>query len=100
MNYPKLNFSFKSVDIESPIPELKVGDDFRYSGTYFEEYEEGVSKIVNFYKTLPLLDGVEYVSEIKHLNKYPVMMKLENSKVILLGFITPDGFEVSEDFNS
>jgi hypothetical protein len=46
------------------------------------------------------LDGVEYVSEIKHLNKYPVMMKLENSKVILLGFITPDGFEVSEDFNS
>jgi hypothetical protein len=25
---------------------------------------------------------------------------LENSKVILLGFITPDGFEVSEDFNS
>lgn len=100
MNYPKLNFSFKSVDIESPIPELKVGDDFRYSGTYSEGYEEGVSKIVNFYKTLPLLDGVEYVSEIKHLNKYPVMMKLENSKVILLGFITPDGFEVSENFNS
>jgi hypothetical protein len=39
MNYPKLNFSFKSVDIESPIPELKVGDDFKYCGTYFEEYE-------------------------------------------------------------
>jgi hypothetical protein len=40
MNYPKLNFSFKSVDIESPIPELKVGDDFKYCGTYFEEYEK------------------------------------------------------------
>jgi len=100
MNYPKLNFSFKSVDIESPIPELKVGDDFKYSGTYSEGYEEGVSKIVGFYKKIPFLNGIEYVSGVKHFNRYSVMMKLENSKVILLGFITPDGFEVSEDFNS
>ncbi len=53
------NLEIREIEIVSPIEELKVGDDFLYSGQYKDGYEEGVSKIKRFYKEVPFWDGIE-----------------------------------------
>lgn len=94
--YPEV----KEINTESPINYLKIGKDFLYSGNYINGHEEGVSKIKRFY-----CERFFHNNKPKKLDKNsspdPMFMELENSKIILLGFIDyQDNFTTSNSFDS
>lgn len=90
----------KEIEIDSPIDELKIGDDFKWSGVYHQVgFQEGISKIVRFYKEVPFWDGVEKKVKKNIGGGNPVWMELENKKLILLGFLQyKNRFEAADSF--
>ena len=95
------NLEIREIEIPSPIDSLRVGDDFSYKGQYKNGYEEGISKIKRFYKEVPFWGGIEEKVKKNYGGGHPVWMELENSKIVLLGFLQyKDKFELSDRFNS
>lgn len=85
----------KQISIDSPIPELKIGDIFNYKGRYKDGYDEGFSKIKGFYIEEFYING-----EKSNSNRNSCFMELENGKLILLGFMVDGSFEVRDNYNS
>jgi hypothetical protein len=78
----------KEITIESPLSELKIGDEYHFKGTDFKlGYQEGFSKIKSFYKIVPFWDDEPSAPKKDGSNNFPVFMILENEKEILLGFM-------------
>ena len=94
------NLEIRKIDIQSPISDLNIGDDFNYKGHYIDGYEEGFSKIVRFYKEVPFWDNVESKPEKNGSNDFPVWAELENGKLILLGYFGFENkFRISDSLN-
>ncbi|XAI97327.1 hypothetical protein [Leptolyngbya phage Lbo-JY46] len=94
------NLEIREIDIPSPIPDLFVGKEFNYRGTYKDGYEEGFSKIKRFYKEVPFWDNVESHPTKNGSNDLSAWAELENGKLILLGFFGfKNKFRISDIFN-
>jgi len=96
--FEKINkLEIKKIEITSPIEGLNIGEDFFYKGMYITGYEEGVSKIKRIYKEVPFWNGKERKVKKNGVGGHPIWMELENSKLVLLGFLEyKDKFSLNE----
>ena len=95
------NLELREIDIPSPVKGLNIGEDFSYKGNYKGNYEEGISKIKRFYKEVPFWNGKESKVKKNEGGSHPIWMELENSKLVLLGFLEyKDKFRLNDSFNN
>jgi hypothetical protein len=94
--FKQINVEIQKITVESPLKNLKIGDDFNYKGIYIHGYEEGKSKIKGFFKKVPFWDGVE--RKINENTSFPILMELENDKIVLIGYIEYNGIRILQEF--
>lgn len=87
------DLEIREIDTDSPIAGLAIGNLFKYSGTYLYGYDEGESKIVKIFDEIFYANGVP-----EDINKIPSWLRLENGKMVLLGFTEKNVFTPSNRF--
>lgn len=83
-----MNFITMEIDVNSPIESVQIGTDLEFYGTYVNGFQWGTSKVVRIYK------------EIQPIPPHVYFAKLENNKLIILGFEIDNVFEPSKRFAS
>lgn len=73
---------------------LKIGDELSYAGHYVTGFQSGVSKIQSIYRETTYADGV------KSDYSEAVMARLENEKLVLIGFFNKNIFEINKTFEN